>query len=104
MSLLWPTAAEACWVAVSLGRRPSPRWGKPAAMAPEDTSTTWVPFCRSAARTSTSRSMAATSRPSGVVNEDEPIFTTTRRAACIVSREVTGLACGSSEPRVAGVG
>ena len=39
-----------------------------------------------------------------VVNEDEPIFTTTRRAACIVSREVTGLARGSSEPRVAGVG
>ena len=48
--------------------------------------------------------MAATSRPSGVVNEDEPIFTTTRRVACIVSREVTGLARGSSEPRVAGVG
>src|SRR5690625_7538965 len=59
----------------------------PAATAPEETRMTSCPAVRRTARTSTrSRIRLASIRPSGVVNDDDPTFTTIRLAAATAAR------------------
>src|SRR5690606_8877501 len=70
----------------------------PAAMAPEDTSTTsWPAARRSATSAASHRTRSRSSRPSAPVSEDEPIFTTTRPACGMPDRSrsagVTTLLC-----------
>src|SRR5690606_10174139 len=97
------TLAAACWVARSRGRRVSPSGPRPAAIAPDETKTISVPAARRAASTSTSASMRpASSTPSGVVSDDDPAFTTIRRAFAIASRSLirTSLLLGGLAPSV----
>ena len=84
MSRPWPTLAAACWVARSLGRRVRPSGTRPDAIAPEETSTTWVPAPWRAARAA-ARAVIRSSAisPATVVSEDEPTLTTTRVAAAM---------------------
>ena len=81
MSRLWPTAETACRVRASRGRRspPMPRAGRPAAMAPEVTATTWWPAARSPARPAHERARWRDSSicPSSSVIDDVPILATT---------------------------
>src|SRR3954469_11792429 len=64
-----------------------PRGASPAAMAPEDTSTTWLPAADRAARASTrASSRPGSSPPTAVVNDDEPTLTTIRFAAATAWR------------------
>src|SRR3972149_1584295 len=80
MSLIWPTAASACFCGIVLGRSFTPSLVIPAATAPELTTT--ISFLRScsAARSCTK----PLNRDSSIPSLDEriwlPIFTTTRRA------------------------
>ena len=71
MSRLWPTAETACRVRASRGRRspPSPRAGRPAAMAPDVTATTWWPSARSPASSAHERLDGATRRSALVVGD-----------------------------------
>src|SRR5688500_18073598 len=76
----WPTLAAACWVARSRGRRGSPSGLRPAAMAPELTSTTSSPArCAPASASTSASSRAVSSPPAVVVSDEEPTLTTTRR-------------------------
>ena len=74
-----PTLAAACWVARSRGHHASPSGPSPAAMAPDETSTTEVPACRRAASTLTraqTRRVETTVRPGqrgGPRLDDEPV-------------------------------
>src|ERR1700679_2532640 len=56
-------------------------------MAPEETSTTWIPAFRRAARAA-ARAVIALSAisPSAVVSEEDPTLTTTRAAAAMAGR------------------
>src|SRR3990172_9548720 len=80
MSLIWPTAASACFCGIVLGRSLTPSLVIPAATAPELTTT--ISFLRScsAAKSRTK----PLNRDSSIPSLDEriwlPIFTTTRRA------------------------
>src|SRR5690606_2041921 len=71
----------------SRGREVRPSGPRPAAMAPEETSTIWVPEACRAASTSTRASTRSTSIvPCGVVSDDDPTLTTIRLAVRIASR------------------
>src|SRR5918996_694537 len=98
-----PTAAAACCVARSRGLRVSPSGASPAAIAPDDTSTTWLPAARRAASASTSAcNRDRSSPPSRLVSEDDPTLTTSRRAAASWTRVLTALppACTPAASRV----
>ena len=83
----WPTAATACCVATSLGRLSKPSGPKPAAMAPDDTSTTRAPCAEAADSAATREFSFLTSRcPDGCVNELEPTLTTMVRAPAMARR------------------
>src|SRR6516165_8853338 len=82
----WPTLAAACWVARSRGRRASRSGASPAAIAPEDTSTTWPPARTRPASAPASAAIRLSSIRPSLVIEDEPTLTTTRRAAATSSR------------------
>src|SRR2546421_3340569 len=84
MSSPWPTLAAACWVARSRGRRGRPSGARPAAIAPEETST--VSPGRSAIASTSASTRVRSRPPDAVVSEDEPTFTTTRRASRTASR------------------
>src|SRR3954470_7690091 len=93
-------------MARSRGRAGSASGPIPAAIAPEDTKTTSRPFTPSGVRqrasTSTSASMRAASiAPPGVVSEEDPALTPTRRAPVMAVR-ISPAALGSSavEPPV----
>src|SRR4051794_26847235 len=79
MSRLWPTAEMAWRVAMSVGRAPErPRAGRPAAMAPDVTTTTRWPRLRRAATSDVSLSMAGLEiSPRSSVIDEVPIFATT---------------------------
>src|SRR5690625_3811728 len=101
----WPTEAVACAVARSCGRTGRPSGAIPAAMAPEETSTTSWPRARRWASTATSRvRRVRSSPPSAVVSEEDPIFTTTRPAPATPERSrragFTGLVCRVRLPRL----
>src|SRR2546421_2072979 len=84
MSSPWPTLAAACWVARWRGRRGRPSGARPAAIAPEETST--VSPGRSAIASTSASTRVRSRPPAAVVREDEPTFTTTRRASRTASR------------------
>ena len=69
----WPTLAAACWVARSRGRARRPSGASPAAIAPEETSTTWRPAprrrARRARRPSASRPPGRRARRLGVAGQ-----------------------------------
>ena len=72
-----PTAATACRTPMSVGRMARPRAGRPVAIAPEDTSTTWCPRSRAAASSPHSLASATSSgSPESDVIDDDPTFTT----------------------------
>src|SRR5450631_3643954 len=100
MSSPCPTLAAACWVARSRGRADRPSGSRPAAIAPEETSTIWQPPATRPASTSTRASTRSPSSPPGVpetaVSDDEPTLTTTRRAATTAAR----IALAAFEPQV----
>src|SRR4051812_21949777 len=79
MSRCWPTAETACSVAMSVGLAPaSPMAGRPAAMAPDVTTTTRRPSPRSCATSVQSFSIDCSSiSPSALVIDDVPTLTTT---------------------------
>src|SRR5688572_29043003 len=79
MRRLWPTAEMAWRVAMSVGRAPErPRAGRPAAMAPEVTTTTRWPWVRRVATSEVSLSIAAWEiSPRSSVIDDVPILATT---------------------------
>src|SRR5687768_7480448 len=81
MSRPWPTLAAACWVARSRGRLASPSGARPAAIAPDETRMISVPVLRLAASAS-ARAVSDSSEmpPLMLVSDDEPTFTTIRRA------------------------
>src|SRR5437016_3328821 len=99
MSRPWPTLAAACWVARSRGRRDKPSGTRPDAIAPEETRTTWPPFCWRAASAAVSVPILSPSiSPSGVVSDEEPTLTTTRDAMAMSARSavaVPGVVMGS---------
>src|SRR5262249_33514484 len=100
----WPTLAAACWVARSRGRRASRSGARPAAIAPEDTSTTWLPsFTRAASPPASAAIRPSSIRPS-VVSEDEPTLTTTRRAVAMSPRSSAGVPRCPGWPPVAAAG
>src|SRR3954468_21936135 len=81
MSRPCPTLAAACCVARSRGRRLSPSGLSPAAIAPDDTSTTCLPALTRSEIASTSASQRCTSPPpAGLASDDEPTLTTSRFA------------------------
>src|SRR6185312_12086992 len=84
MSTFCPTAAAACWVARSVGRASSFRYGMPVAIAPDDTRMTSTPRPCAAERASMSGPIWAVLSP---LTEEEPTLTTTRRACGTSSRE-----------------
>ena len=82
-----PTAAVACWVATSAGRSSKPNGPKPAAIAPEETSTTRAPISRTCANAAARASSLSGSRcPLGWVRELDPTLTTIVPAAAIMRR------------------
>src|SRR6266508_5970951 len=103
MSSPWPTLAAACWVARSRGRRGSPSGARPAAIAPEETST--VSPGRSAIASTSASTRVRSRLPVAVVRDDEPTLTTTRPAPRTSSRTPPiivgrrGLRGGGPEPR-----
>src|SRR6478609_2420059 len=77
----WPTEAAACCAGSALGRFFSPSGASPAAIAPEETSTTSAPRALSPASTSTrSRTRPGSMPPAAVVREEDPTLTTIRFA------------------------
>ena len=83
----WPTAAHACWSATSVGRLSKPSVPKPAAIAPEETSTTRPPINRTRAMAATSAFNRCGSKwPLGSVSELEPTFTTMVCASAMALR------------------
>ncbi|MEZ0096100.1 hypothetical protein ABH925_007307, partial [Streptacidiphilus sp. EB129] len=84
-----PTLAAACCRARSRGRDNNPNGARPAAIAPDDTSTISRPGTLVRASTSTNASTrSASNPPDAVVNEEEPTLTTIRRAFSTSSRRV----------------
>src|SRR5690606_35680784 len=68
---------------------------RPAAIAPEETSTSSVPRARASASTSTRPlTRSGSMPPAAVVREEDPTLTTTRRAAVTTSRSVIGVLLG----------
>jgi hypothetical protein len=89
-----PTLAAACWVARSDGRRLRRSGTSPAAIAPDDTRTRCVfPSAFPASAAVRATILFSSIAPWAVVREEDPILTTTLRAAAM-----SGLA---GEPSVA---
>src|SRR5690606_16496707 len=78
---------------ISFGRRLSPSRATPSATAPEDTSTTWMPWRCSVTSCFTHAEIASVSRPSPLlVIKELPIFTTQQR----VLRDFLDICCRPS--------
>src|SRR2546430_3069127 len=107
MSRPCPTLAAACWVSRSRGRRARPSGARPAAIAPEETST--VSPGRSAIASTSEPTRVRSNPPAAAVSADDPTLTTTRRAFVTSSRTPPILRCRAgvdrpTSPIVAGCG
>jgi len=95
MRATWPMAATACFSGMVLGRSLRPSLPRPAAMAPELTSTSSLPPLTAEATSSTSReTFPASMAPDSSVRLDEPTFTTIRLASLSRSRADMALLWG----------